>query len=103
MRDLEVRWTPRARREAERIARWWIKNREAAPELFEKELWDALEFVKAAPEGGSVYPQRGPYLIRRVLLRRTRHHLYYREDESAELLWVLAVWHASRRRGPVLR
>ncbi len=38
--------------------------------------------------------------VRRLLLRATRYHVYYRvRDETLE---VLAVWHATRGTGPGL-
>jgi len=38
--------------------------------------------------------------LRRVLLVRTKHHVYYRAKEN--VIEVLAVWHASRGTGPGL-
>ena len=49
--------------------------------------------------GATVRGERAPGL-RRVLLRRTRYHVYYRA--RGEVLEVLAVWHASRGAGPGL-
>jgi hypothetical protein len=40
--------------------------------------------------------------VRRVLLRKTRTHVYYSVDEDAELVTVLAVWGAPKGRGPKL-
>jgi len=44
---------PRAVSEAERCARWWRENRPAARMLFEKELLDALDRIRAAPLSGN--------------------------------------------------
>jgi plasmid stabilization system protein ParE len=38
--------------------------------------------------------------VRRVLLHRTRYHLYY--TAGGELVQVLALWHARRGRDPEL-
>jgi plasmid stabilization system protein ParE len=39
--------------------------------------------------------------VRRVLMPRTRYHLYYRQLATREIE-VVAVWHTSRGRGPAL-
>lgn len=49
--------------------------------------------------GAPAKAERAPGL-RRVLLRRTRYHAYYRVRD--EVLEVLAVWHAARGVGPGL-
>jgi hypothetical protein len=40
--------------------------------------------------------------VRRVLLRKTRTHVYYPVDHDAELVKILAVWGAPKGRGPKL-
>ena len=55
-----------------------------------------------APTIGSVYATLDGIPVRRVLLRKTRAHLYYSVDDGAELVKVLAVWGAPKGRGPSL-
>ena len=38
--------------------------------------------------------------MRRLLLPRTGHHIYFTIDEPASLVRVHAIWHASRGHGP---
>jgi hypothetical protein len=71
----------RARRHIEKIQAWWAENRPAAPALFLDELAG---------------------VVRRVLMTRTSHHLYYRYLPDREELTVLAVWGAPKERGPKL-
>ena len=40
--------------------------------------------------------------IRRILMPRTRYHVYYVIDDAASLVTIRAVWHAARGRGPEL-
>lgn len=87
----------RADENARAIDTWWRTNRQASPDLFLKELSQAYEIILSMPSLGS--PYRGG---RRVLLRKTRHHVYYSIDESARTVNVLAIWHAVRKRGPAL-
>jgi plasmid stabilization system protein ParE len=90
----------RAIREIEEIDGWWRHNRPASPDLFLRELESMLTVTALMPTlGAAVRGERAPGL-RRVLLRRTRYHVYYRV--SGDVLEVLAVWHARRGKGPGL-
>ncbi len=42
--------SPRAHREAARIARWWRANRPSAPDLFDQELHVVLMQIATSPE-----------------------------------------------------
>ena len=52
---MKLEIAPRAVNEAERCARWWHENRPDARMLFEEELRDALDRIRAAPLSGSAY------------------------------------------------
>jgi plasmid stabilization system protein ParE len=95
-----VRIAPRALAHARRIDRWWRANRLHAPTLFEDELTAAIDRVEMAAESGRSYSRGSVPGVRRILLPRTRYHLYYRVAEDA--VEVLAIWHAERGRGPSL-
>ena len=73
------------------------ENRLAAPELLDQELRSVLAVIAAAPTLGA--PARDAHLVgvRRILLRRTRYHVYYRVDVAAGRLEILALWHARRQ------
>jgi len=51
---VKVRFAPRALAEAKRRKTWWLKNRPAAPELFELELGAALSTFMTTPIMGTV-------------------------------------------------
>jgi plasmid stabilization system protein ParE len=98
---MKVRFTPRARADALRVQAWWEQHRPSAPGVFERELSSALERLRATPGLGVPYERaRLDAVVRRVLLRTTRHHLYYAHD--GEDLAVLAIWGAERGHGPRL-
>jgi plasmid stabilization system protein ParE len=90
----------RARREIERINRWWVEHRDTR-DLFVRELAEAEVGLRAAPQG-EIWRQRGVGVIRRWLLPKTGYHLYYRYDAEKNYLLVVAVWGATRGRGPKL-
>jgi plasmid stabilization system protein ParE len=98
---MKVRLTPRALAEAKRIKTWWRQNRRAAPALFEQELKAALAQMRATPTLGVVYrPGHFDVPVRRVLLPRTRHHVYYAVEQHVVV--VLSVWGAQQLHDPVL-
>ena len=81
------------------IDEWWRANRHKAPDLFVDELADAFALIEAAPTLGRPYASSVPG-VRRVVMRTTRYHVYYRLE--GDDIVVLAVWSAVRGRGPRL-
>jgi plasmid stabilization system protein ParE len=53
---MNLRFTPRALSEAERMKTWWQKNRPTAPSLFDDEMARAVEQMRASPTLGTAYP-----------------------------------------------
>jgi plasmid stabilization system protein ParE len=94
MTALLVVFSRRAARDVERIDVWWRANRPGSQDLFLSELRRSLAVLALSPGIGTrALSERTPGL-RRVLLERTRYHVYFRV--SGERLEVAAVWHASR-------
>lgn len=90
----------RARREIERLAGWWSENRTAAPGAVRQDLESALFIIVRHPGLGQKVETHRPVQIRRYLLERTRHWLYFRVKNG--VLEVLAVWATHRGAGPKL-
>jgi len=99
---VKTRFAGPARLQAQRIDRWWRANRPSARDLFARELVEAMERIAATPEVGSPFCERQGLVVRRVLLSRTSHHLYYEIDRENGMATVLAVWGTPRGRGPKL-
>ncbi|WP_317987820.1 type II toxin-antitoxin system RelE/ParE family toxin [Hyalangium gracile] len=100
---IQVQFTPRAESQVGEAALWWRTNRPAAPSLFEEELTTALQLLSALPDLGRRYSHPRVPGVRRLLMPRTRYHLYYVHDEQGRVVIVLALWSAVRGRGPALR
>ncbi|MSR62720.1 MAG: hypothetical protein EXS08_09795 [Planctomycetes bacterium] len=73
---------------------------EQARDLFLEELALALESLASVSLTGRLCPIPGVRGVRRILLRKSRHHLYYRVARDA--VTIVAVWSAVRGRGPSL-
>ncbi len=78
------------------MARWWRENRLSAPTLFDDELAELIERLKAKTELGVAYETVDGEAIRRVLLRRSEQHVYYAVEDDG------VMWGARRGRGPRL-
>jgi plasmid stabilization system protein ParE len=79
----------------------WQVERPAAPALFAEELAATFSLLSSAPLAGRHYRHSTVHDVRRVLLRSSRYHVYYRVQESAVV--ILAVWSAVRGTGPQLK
>ncbi len=95
---MKVAFSAEAQEQVERIDAWWRENRRAAPGLFAEELEAALRMVAEAPAAAMRYEPKPD--VRRLLLPRSRHHLYIVEQPTR--VYVVAVWSAYRARGPRL-
>ncbi len=99
---MNTRLTEPARRQAERLDRWWREHRPAARDLFARELSNARVLLAETPEIGAPYAERRGVVVRRVLMRKTRTHVYYEIDRAQNIVMILAVWGAPKGRGPNL-
>jgi plasmid stabilization system protein ParE len=98
---VRVVFHPRAVEDAMRIDAWWTANRLAAPDLFQRELEATVSSAAVSPMLGAVSTADGELPdVRRVLMRRTRYHVYYRV--IGDVFEVLAIWHTARGEGPTL-
>jgi len=99
---LVVKPTPRAAAEIRRASAWWRANREAAPFALVEDLERAFELVAAQPGIGARARNAKKEGIRRLLLSRTGHYLYYQVNAEAGRIEILALWHSRRGQGPEL-
>ncbi len=100
---MKLKFAQRALNEMERGKREWLARRDKNPGLFEEELAEAFENIKAAPALGSPTDIISSGLVvRRVEMRKTKHQIYYRQ-ESAEVLMILSVWAGRRGQKPKFR
>ena len=91
--------TPTTDHQIREIDDWWRDNRDKSPDLFAEELALAFRMLEASPGIGRRYPHPGA-LVRRVLLRASRNHIYYVEEERQVV--IVAVWGAIKGSGPDL-
>jgi plasmid stabilization system protein ParE len=91
-----------ADQDVEAIDTWWREHRLDAPRLFAEELASVCHAIQRKPLIMKPYTERRGVVIRRWQLRQTLQHVYFVADVENELITVLRVWGARRRRGPKL-
>jgi plasmid stabilization system protein ParE len=99
---VKLEFSPRAQRDIERCARWWRQNREKAPWLFDEELEKALDQIRTVPELSVRYQAMSGREHRRVLMLKTDYHVYFRIIAKKDVVRIVTVWSARRKRGPKL-
>ena len=97
---LRVKVSARAQSQIQKAAAWWMENRPSAPGAVRCDISDALELLAEQPGMGALYEGAKTKGVRRLLVGRIRYFIYYRATPDS--LEVLAVWHTSRGKQPVV-
>ena len=91
----------RAARAAERIdARW--RDHADDPGVFAREFLETIELLETTRGPGSPFPTPRHPSLKRVLLRKSRCHLYFEIDDRSQTIQILHVWDGRRERTPKL-
>jgi plasmid stabilization system protein ParE len=98
-----VELSPQARAQIAAINLWWAENRQASPTLVAAEFETAIAQLSASPESGRIHSRSKLTSVRKVLIPRSRYHLYYEVDATNGRVTILAVWHVSRGQEPALQ
>jgi len=94
--------TKKAESQIRSAADWWVENRGSATKVLTDELEGAFNLITLHPFSGAAATNVRLAGVRRVLLRRTRFHVYYKVNESQQIVQILAFWHTSRGSGPTV-
>ena len=92
---MRVRFTPDARLSVREKRAWWKEHREKAPTLFVDEPAALVAKLRGGADNErQQYAARGGRVIWRILMPKTRHHIYYRVDSDRTEVEVLIIWNA---------
>jgi hypothetical protein len=91
----------RAARAADRIDERW-RERADHPSTFALEFLEAIEELEASGGVGSPFPTSKRPALKRVLLRKSRCHIYFEVDDVKLAIQILHIWHGRRERAPKL-
>lgn len=63
---------------------------------------EATKRLARFPRSSETVETRGNREVRRALLPKTQHQLYYVVDDATATLFVVAVWHSAQGDSPLL-
>jgi hypothetical protein len=100
---VRVRFTPEARLAVREKRTWWEQHREKAPRLFVEELAAVVAKLReGADKERQQYAARSGRIIWRLLMPKTRTHVYYRVSGAAGDIEILVLWNATAGATPDL-
>jgi plasmid stabilization system protein ParE len=84
------------------IDAWWKQNQRAAPTLVMDELARCVRLLESSPDIGVRFHRSAVPGVRRLLMRKTRHLIYYIHDATSSIVYIIAIWGAPKEGDPVL-
>lgn len=100
---MRIRFTPEARQAIREKRTWWQEHRDKAPRLFIVELAAVVAKLRTgADKERHEYALRRGRIVWRILMPKTRNHVYYRVDYAADEVEILLVWNAISGAAPEL-
>jgi len=85
------------------IVDWWVANRRLAPTLVVDEFERCMTLVENSPDIGTGFHRTAVPGVRRLVMKKTKHFVYYVHDDENSIVYVIAVWGAPKEGDPVLR
>ena len=95
---MNVELSARAHGEMQRIDASW-RTQADLPELFLDELLETVKLIETTGVLGVPYKVRVKRRVTRLLMAKSGYHMYLVRP-SDELVVVVSIWSARRRRGP---
>ena len=94
--------SPEAEEQLRLADAWWRGNRLLVPELLLDEFAETVRLLGELPELGATFARSKIPGVRRLLMRRSAHWVYYVPDRGRSVVYVLAVWATRRGSDPQL-
>jgi hypothetical protein len=98
---VKVSLSKRARRDARRINTRWSSHGDH-PRVFAQELLDSLRHLRDVQRGGTPKPTARRPKLMRLLMEKSKCHIYFEVDEKRDLINVITVWNGQRGEEPKL-
>jgi len=98
---VRVKLSKRAENEVRRIDTRWRASADH-PDVFLVEVEGAVEFLETVSTPGTPCPTKKRPHLKRILLEKSKCHVYFVVDEKRELLTIVDVWNGQRGRPPKL-
>lgn len=99
---MNIRLSEDAEQQAEVCDTWWRERRNDSPNLFAHELAATKNQLLSTPKIGVVWAVVRGNAVRKFLMPRTGHHIYYEIELDTGDIYVHAIWGAPKEHGPKL-
>ena len=73
---------------------WWEEHRDKAPDLFRRVLAAIVAMLRASPTDAQQYTGDAGQIIWRLLMPKTKNHVYFRVDDAAQEVEIVTLWNA---------
>jgi hypothetical protein len=97
---VKVELSERAHREMQRINASW-QTQADHPSLFLDELLETVELIEETGVIGAIYRITTRHRVHRLLLVKCEYHIYLVRQPD-DVVVVVSIWSARRKRGPKL-
>ena len=84
------------------IHEWWIINRSSSPTLVIDEFERCVSLLVGSPDIGTPFRRTSVPGVRRLVMTKTKHFVYYVHDGTNAVVYILAVWGAPKSGSPPL-
>ncbi len=98
---MNVEISKRARRNSDRINLRWARHGDD-PALYAREFLDAVKHLETVGQSGTPCGTTKRPHLRRLLLEKSKCHVYFVVAENRDLLTIVDVWNGQRGREPKL-
>ena len=79
------------------IHEWWVVNRTSAPTLVLDEFERCVSLLESSPDIGTRFHRSRVPGVRRLVMAKTKHYVYYVHDEANSVVYIIAVGERRRR------
>ena len=92
----------RAAQQLRDIDAWWRAHRPDVATLVADELEHRIELLENTPELGALFRKTPVLGVRRLVMRKTKHLIYYVHDSVHSVVYIIAVWGMPKDGSPPL-
>jgi|GEM_PF-5894481 len=83
------------------IHEWWVAHRDSSMLVLD-EFECCVSLLESSPHIGTRFHRTFVPGVRRLVMRKTSHHVYYLHDEPNEIVYIIAVWGTPKSGAPSL-
>jgi plasmid stabilization system protein ParE len=92
----------KAAQQLREIDAWWRDHRPDAVTLVADEFERCVELLENTPGLGAPFRKTSVFGVRRLVMKKTKHLVYYVHDSVHSVVYIIAVWGMPKEGSPSL-